>query len=143
MSAIRILHVEDSEADILLMQDALQDLSFPHTTDIVRNGYEAIQFLNKTGEYASSITPDLVLLDINMPLMDGHELLHSIKTNDNIKHIPVIMLTTSSSQNDILKSYRKFASSYIIKPDNVDDFGRVAKSIESFWMQVATLPTIR
>lgn len=138
--SIHILHVEDSEADILLMQVALQQLTFPHTIDVVRNGYEAILFLNKTGNYADKLTPDLILLDINMPLMDGHELLHFIKTTDSLKHLPVIMLTTSSAQSDILKSYKKYANSYIIKPDNVDDFDSIALSIENFWMKTAALP---
>ena len=141
MKPINFLHVEDSETDIILIQDAMQELSFSHKTEVVRNGYEAIQFLNKTGEYKDKLTPDLILLDINMPLMDGHELLDSIKTSDSLKHIPVIMLTTSSSRNDIMRSYQKHANSYVIKPDNIDDFGNVAQAIEAFWMKVATLPS--
>ncbi|MFP5042128.1 response regulator [Parasediminibacterium sp. JCM 36343] len=140
MNSIHILHVEDSEADILLMQDAMEELHLAHHIEVVRNGYEAIQFLEKKGDYQDKFTPDLILLDINMPLMDGHELLEFIKKNPRTKHIPVLMLTTSSSQTDIMKSYQEYANSYIVKPHNVDDFASVANAIESFWMKVASLP---
>jgi len=141
MKPIHILHVEDSEGDILLIKDALEEGGFAHTLDVVRNGEEALQFLNKTGEYQHKGTPDLILLDINMPVMNGLELLELIKSDDNFKHLPVIILTTSSSKNDVLSAYQKYSNSYIVKPDTAADFDKVIKGIEQFWISVAALPS--
>jgi len=140
MKPIHILHVEDSEGDILLFKDAIEESGIAHTLDIVKNGYEALQFLNKSGIYVEKATPDLILLDINMPVMNGHELLDFIKADERLKHLPVIMLTTSSSRKDIFKSYQKYSNSYIIKPDNAADFDKVIKGIEQFWISLAELP---
>jgi len=140
MTPIHILHVEDSEGDILLINDAIAERGIAHTLDVVRNGYEGIRFLKKVEEYKDKLRPDLILLDINMPLMNGHELLDFIKSDDNLKDLPVIMLTTSNSRSDILKSYQKYSNSYIIKPDNAEDFNKIVTGIESFWLSVAQLP---
>ncbi len=140
MTRIHILHVEDSEGDILLIKDAIEEGGIAHTLDVVRNGQEAMDFLNKTGRYRDKQTPDLILLDINMPVMNGHELLDFIKSNERFRHLPVIMLTTSGSQDDIFKAYQKYTNSYIVKPANIDDFERVVRGIENFWISVAQLP---
>ncbi|MEO6229638.1 MAG: response regulator [Ferruginibacter sp.] len=140
MEPIHILHVEDSEGDILLIRDAIEEGGIAHTLDVVRNGQEAMEFLNKTGNFTDKQTPNLILLDINMPVMNGHELLDFIKTDERFKHLPVIMLTTSGSQDDIFKAYQKYTNSYIVKPGNVNDFERVVRAIENFWITVAQLP---
>ena len=143
MSVVHILHIEDSEADIFLIHEAIENLTIQHTIEVAKNGVEALGYINKTGNYKDKPTPDLILLDINMPLMDGYEFLQAVKNTDSLKHIPIIMLTTSSSQEDVLKSYANYASSYIVKPDNVDEYDRIAISIRDFWLNVAQLPKHR
>ncbi len=132
MNTIHILHIEDSEADIFLIHDAMKELTINHTIDVVKNGVEALDYINKIGNYINKPTPDLLLLDINMPLMDGYEVLHAIKHTEGIKHIPIVMLTTSSAPEDVLKSYSGYASSYIVKPDNVDDYERISQLYPGF-----------
>ena len=140
MEPIDILLVEDNEGDILLTTEALNDARVANNVFVVKDGWSAIQFLEKKGEFSNEKTPDLVLLDINLPKMNGHEVLEEIKSNPRTKHIPVIILTTSSSESDILKSYQKYASCYITKPVNVNDFLRVVTSIENFWVSIVQLP---
>ena len=140
MKPINILHIDDSEGDIMLMQHAFEEANFYHSLSIAKNGQEALLYLNKIGTTESKLTPDLILLDINMPIMDGYEFLDTIKNDDKTKHIPVIMLTTSSSANDVLKSYQKHANSYVVKPENLDDLTNIAKSIQNFWIKTACLP---
>ena len=140
MRPINILHIDDSEGDIMLMQHAFEEANFSHSLAIAKNGYEALLYLHKIGENKDFVNPDLILLDINMPLMDGYEVLDTIKNDDKTKHIPVIMFTTSSSEKDILKSYQKHVNSYVIKPENLDDLTDVAKSIQDFWVKTACLP---
>lgn len=140
MTPIHILHVDDSEGDILLIREAIEEGGIAHTLDVARNGYEALQFLNKVEQYKDKATPDLILLDINMPVMNGHELLECIKTDDKLKHLPVIMLSTSSSPMDILKSYQKYCNCYIIKPDSAGALDKVIRDIGNFWTSVGELP---
>ncbi len=140
MRPLHILHVEDSEGDILLLRDAIKDSGIVSTLDVVKNGVEALQFLHKEDKYKLAETPDLILMDINMPLMNGHEVLDNIKKDDKLKHIPIVMLTTSTAKSDILKSYQKYASSYIVKPNDSEDFDNVIKDIQNFWLNVAELP---
>jgi CheY-like chemotaxis protein len=140
MRPIYILLVEDSEGDILLTTDALYECKISNTISVVKNGWEAIQFLEKNGQYVNALTPDLILLDVNLPKMNGHEVLKNIKSNDALRHIPVIMLTTSSSEKDILESYRNYANCYITKPIESDDFMKVISSIEDFWISIVQLP---
>ncbi len=140
MNPIKILLVEDSEGDIFLIKDAINDAGIALSLDVARNGHEAVQLLNKEGIYQEKETPDLILLDINMPVMNGHEFLDFIKGTDKFKHLPVIMLTTSSSKTDILKSYQKYSNAYIVKPDIASDFDMVVKGIENFWINTAKLP---
>ncbi|WP_435354657.1 response regulator [Emticicia sp. SJ17W-69] len=140
MKPIHILLVEDNEGDIMLTVDAFEEGKISNNISVVRDGNEAIDFLTQTGKYASRERPDLILLDVNLPKKNGHEVLHLIKTNDGLKHIPVIMLTTSSSENDIEKAYKNFANCYITKPIDVNDFMVAISKIEDFWFSIVSLP---
>ena len=140
MRTIKILHVDDSEGDIRLMQEAFREVKLSHTLATANNGYAALQYLDNIVRYKLYSSPDLILLDINMTLMNGLDLLEIIKNDVNIKHIPVIMFTTSSFEKDILVSYQKYANSFIIKPYNLDELTEVAKSIRDFWLKTASLP---
>jgi len=140
MKPISILLVEDNEGDVLLTTDALYEGRISNTIAVVRDGWEAIQFLKKNDPYSTAITPDLILLDVNLPKMNGHEVLKVIKSNEGLKHIPVIMLTTSSSESDIMQSYQNYANCYITKPVDTEDFMKVISSIEDFWISIVQLP---
>jgi CheY-like chemotaxis protein len=142
MEPIHILLVEDNEGDIFLTTEALHESKITNRLSIVRDGWEAMQFLEKKGGYAHERTPDLILLDVNLPKMNGHEVLVAIKSNESVKHIPVIMLTTSSSEKDIFLSYKNFVNCYITKPIDAGDFIRVVASIENFWISIVKLPKV-
>lgn len=137
---IHILLIEDNEGDILLTTDALQEGKIDNDISIAKDGWEAVQFLEQKGKYALEPLPDLVLLDVNLPKMNGHEVLHYIKTSEKLKHIPVIMLTTSSAENDVFRSYQNHANCYITKPVDLDKFLEVIESIENFWISIVQLP---
>jgi CheY-like chemotaxis protein len=138
--AISILLVEDSEGDILLTTEALIEGRISNQLFVVKDGWEAIQYLEKNGKYNNSITPDLVLLDVNLPKMNGHEVLKFIKSKENLKHIPVIMLTTSSSEKDITCSYQNSVNCYVTKPVDSEEFLRTISSIKDFWISIVQLP---
>lgn len=140
MKTIHILLVEDNEGDILLTTEALQEGKIFNKISVVRNGEQAMDFLKKRNEYADAELPNLILLDINMPRQNGHEILKLIKADSNIKHIPIIMLTTSSSEKDIQTAYKNYANCYIIKPVDVNDFINAITKIEDFWVNLAHLP---
>lgn len=140
MKPIRILLVEDNEGDIILTQEALEDSNFIKSVDVVRNGREAMDFLLKEGGFANSLRPDLILLDVNLPIKSGHEVLTEIKANDRLKHIPVVMLTTSSSEKDINKAYKNHANCYISKPVEMKEFIEAISGIEQFWFNIVSLP---
>jgi CheY-like chemotaxis protein len=142
MEPIHILLVEDNEGDIFLTTEALQESKITNQLSTVRDGWEAMQFLEKKGSYATVRMPDLVLLDVNLPKMNGHEVLIAIKSNESLKHIPVIMLTTSSSEKDIYQSYKNYVNCYITKPIDAGDFLKVVTSIEHFWISIVTLPKV-
>jgi CheY-like chemotaxis protein len=141
MKAVHILLVEDNEGDILLTKEALEDARIHINLSVVTDGKEAIDFLNKRGKYAGADLPDMLLLDVNLPKKNGHEVLKYIKDDENLKHLPVIMLTTSSLQRDINLSYNNFASCFITKPVEAKDFLSVVSTIENFWISVVKLPT--
>ena len=143
MKSIHILLVEDNEGDILLTTDALQEGKAANKVSVVRDGEEALDFLDQKRKFVGVDVPDLVLLDVNLPRKNGHEVLHYIKTNEKLKHIPVIMLTTSSSDIDIRNSYKNHANCYITKPVESESFLNVVKSIENFWVGIVSLPSIR
>lgn len=140
MSTIQILLVEDNEGDILLTLEAFKEIKAKNTIAVVKDGEEAIEFLKKQGQYAESVMPNLILLDINMPKLNGIEVLDFIKKDDKLKKIPVVMLTTSSSESDISACYEKSANCFITKPLDFGNFLSVVEAIETFWFKVAQLP---
>ncbi len=143
MKPIQILLIEDNEGDILLTMEALKEGKFHNTVSVVRDGEEAIMFLNREGKYTNEQLPDIILLDINLPKVDGKEVLQFIKTHELYKRIPVVMLTTSSSEKDIVDSYNGYANCYIIKPVSFDSFLEVVRSIEDFWISIVHLPKFK
>jgi chemotaxis family two-component system response regulator Rcp1 len=138
MQQIHILLVDDNEGDILLTKEALDDARIINKISIAYDGVEALRFLRK--QIGGTDMPDLILLDINLPKMDGTELLGIIKTDPHLKRIPVIMLTTSSAEKDILASYNNYANCYITKPVDLDRFMDVVRTIEDFWISIVKLP---
>ncbi len=140
MKVVNILLVEDNDGDILLTTEALEESRIINTLTIAKNGKDALDFLYKRGRFSNETLPDLILLDINLPYKNGHEVLTIIKNDDTLKNIPVIMLTTSSSETDIYKSYSNYANCYIIKPIEVKEFIAAVISIKNFWLNIVALP---
>ena len=134
-----ILLVEDNEGDILLTQEAFEASKVKTEISIAKNGQEALDFLFKRGEYVNAKKPDLILLDINLPIFNGHEVLKLIKADSMLKKIPVIMLTTSSSQKDLDDAYENHFNSYVKKPLEIKEFLDAILKIEEFWLQLTTL----
>lgn len=141
MTQIHILLVEDNEGDIVLTREAFEEAKILTQLTVVRDGKEAIDFLTKQGEYSAAEMPDMLLLDVNLPKKNGHEVLRFVKGDDDLKHIPVIMLTTSSSPKDINLSYNNYANCFITKPVDVNEFIGVIATIENFWISIVKLPT--
>lgn len=140
MQPIKILLVEDSPGDIRLTQEALNESKICNSLQVVTDGAEAMDFLNKAGPYKNTPTPDLILLDLNLPKKNGFEVLEEIKESPSLKAIPVIALTTSVSEKDILQSYHLHANCFISKPIEYESFYNVIKSIEDFWLMIVKLP---
>ncbi|HCS21420.1 MAG TPA: response regulator [Bacteroidetes bacterium] len=140
MKTVDILLVEDNEGDILLTKEVLDESKIINSIRVLRNGKEAIDFLTETGISNKKALPDIILLDINLPLKSGHEVLEEIKNHSGLMHIPVIMLTTSSSEKDVLSSYKNHANCYITKPVDVQDFLNAITSLEQFWLNIVKLP---
>ena len=140
MNEIQILLVEDNEGDILLTLEAFKEIKVKNNIEVVKDGEAAIEFLKRQGQYAGSKVPQLILLDINMPRMNGIEVLDFIKKDERLKKIPVVMLTTSSSESDISACYEKSANCFITKPLDFGKFLNVVQAIESFWFTIAQLP---
>lgn len=141
MDPIHILLVEDNEGDIVLTTEALEEGKIANSFSVVRDGQEAIDYLEKDGDFEGATTPDLVLLDINLPKINGHKVLKYIKSNKQLKSIPVVMLTTSSDEVDIKKSYKNYSNCYITKPVDINDFMNVISTIEDFWISIVQLPS--
>ncbi len=141
MKPVHILLIEDNEGDILFIKEAFEETRLINDITVMRNGEKAIKYLKRKGEYKDAITPDLIILDINLPRKSGHEVLQFIKFDSELKVLPVIMLTTSSSDKDIIKSYENYVNCYITKPVEGDEFLKAVTSIENFWMRLAKLPT--
>jgi chemotaxis family two-component system response regulator Rcp1 len=137
---IEILLVEDSPSDAALTIEALKAGKIANRLTHVEDGVEAMDFLRRRGKYADAARPDLIMLDLNLPRMDGRDVLVQIKNDPDLKIIPIIVLTTSRSDKDILQSYQLNANCYITKPVDFDHFIEVVKSIENFWLTVVTLP---
>ena len=134
-----ILLVEDNEGDIVLILEAFEELKLKAEINIAKNGQEALDYLFERGTKNKSIKPDLILLDINIPIYNGHEVLKQIKEDPILKKTPVIMLTTSTNQKDINKAYQNHCNSYVKKPLNVDEFLDAILKIEQFWLQLSIL----
>jgi two-component system, chemotaxis family, response regulator Rcp1 len=140
---VNILLVEDNPGDVRLTQEAFKEGKIPVNLNVVMDGVEAILFLKKQGQYAHHATPDLVLLDLNLPKRDGREVLEEIKTDPNLRRMPVVILTTSNAEQDIQKSYNLYVNCYINKPVDFDKFFEIIQKIEEFWLKTAILPSNR
>jgi CheY-like chemotaxis protein len=138
---IEILLVEDNPGDVRLTKEALRDYKLINNLSVAMDGEEALNFLFKRGDYANSPTPDLILLDLNLPKIDGREVLKEIKSDKNLKKIPVIVLSTSESEADIEGSYDNYANCYITKPIDFNDFIEVVKQFQDFWISLVKLPS--
>lgn len=136
-----ILLVEDNPGDVRLTQEALKENKVRNNLSVVEDGLEAMAFLHQAGKYADAPRPDLVLLDLNLPKKDGREVLAEIKEDPNLKHIPIVVLTTSKAEEDIIKSYNLHANCYITKPVDLEQFITIVKSIEDFWLTIVKLPS--
>ncbi|MGA0900018.1 MAG: response regulator [Luteolibacter sp.] len=135
-----ILIVEDNTADLMIMQEAIQDTRFPANVHTTSNGEDALKFLRRVGDCADAPRPDLILLDLNMPRKNGHEVLQEIKSDRLLMRIPVIVLTTSQADDDISRAYGAHANCYIRKPVDFDAFCEVMRQIETFWIETVSLP---
>lgn len=138
---IEILLVEDSPGDVRLTQEAFKDARVLVNLHVAGDGEEAMAFLKREGKYSSKPRPDIILLDLNLPKKDGRAVLAEIKEDPNLQTIPVVILTMSASEEDVLKSYSLHANCYITKPVDLDGFLKVVKSIDGFWLSVVRLPT--
>ena len=140
VKAIEVLLVEDSPGDVRLTREALKDAKVHVNLKVASDGAEAMAFLKREGVHANATRPDIILLDLNLPKMDGRQVLAEIKENPALKCIPVVILTTSASHADIQRSYLLHANCYITKPVDLDGFLHVVKSIDNFWLSVVKLP---
>lgn len=137
---MEVLLVEDNPGDVLLTRLALEDGKIHINLSVVEDGVEAIAFLTKQGKYATSPHPDLILLDLNLPKKDGREVLAEIKNHQDFKRIPVVILTTSQAEEDIVKAYNLAANCYITKPVDFHQFVKIVQTIEDFWFTIVKLP---
>jgi chemotaxis family two-component system response regulator Rcp1 len=139
-SPIKILLVEDNPADVRLTFEALKEGKITNSLSVAKDGADALDFLYRRGEHAAAPRPDLILLDLNLPKRDGREVLAEIKKDEDLKRIPVVVLTTSKAEEDILRSYNLHANCFISKPVDYEAFIDVGRSIENFWLTVVVLP---
>lgn len=137
---IEILVVEDNPGDARLMLEAFKEGKVCNNLTIVEDGVEAMTFLRKEGKYKNVLRPDLIFLDLNLPKKDGREVLKEIKLDENLRRIPVVVLTTSEAEEDIMKTYNYHANCYITKPVDLDKFIKVMKAIDDFWLTIVKLP---
>ncbi len=137
---IEILLVEDNPGDVDLAREGLEESKLRNTLHVVEDGEQAMAFLLREGKYTDAPSPDVILLDLNLPRMDGRELLAEIKLNQDLRHIPVIVLTSSQIEEDIMKSYQLHANCYISKPIGFTEFVKVVRADEHFWFTIVTLP---
>jgi CheY-like chemotaxis protein len=137
---IGILLVEDNPGDADLTREALVSCKLYNLLDVVDDGEKAMAFLRRQGPYSTASRPDLILLDLNLPRKDGREVLAEVKTDEDLKRIPVVVLTSSQAESDILKSYNLHANCYVTKPMDLDQFFHVVRSIEDFWLSIVVLP---
>lgn len=137
---VEILLVEDNPGDVRLTREALKDTKVLNNLNVVMDGVEAMAYLRREGKYADAVRPDLILLDLNLPKKDGREVLKELKADEKLRHIPIVVLTVSQADQDILRSYELYANCYISKPINLDQFVEVVKAIDEFWLTIVKLP---
>ena len=137
---VKILLVEDNPGDVRLTVEAFKDGKVGNPMDVVKDGVEALAYLRQEGAYSDKQLPDLILLDLNLPRMDGREVLAAVKADSRLKRIPVVVLTTSAAEQDVQKSYLLQASCFITKPVDFNKFSEVVRGIDSFWLSIVTLP---
>jgi chemotaxis family two-component system response regulator Rcp1 len=140
---IEILLVEDNPGDVRLTQEALKESKVINNLSVTTDGVEAMDFLHHKGKWNQAPYPDLILLDLNLPKKDGREVLEEIKADNDLKRIPVVVLTTSKAEEDILRMYDQHANCYITKPIDFDQFIEVVRSIENFWLSIVKLPPLQ
>ncbi|MER6287096.1 MULTISPECIES: response regulator [Streptomyces] len=139
-SPIDVLLVEDDPGDELMTREAFEDNKIGNTLHVVRDGEEALDFLYRRGDHTDAPEPDLILLDLNLPKYDGRQVLEKIKSDPELAHIPVVVLTTSAAEEDILRSYKLHANAYVTKPVDLDQFIAAVRQIDDFFVQVVRLP---
>ncbi len=137
---IDVLLVEDDPGDVLMTREAFEDNKVANRLSVVSDGVSALEFLRKQGQYEQAPTPDLILLDLNLPRMDGREVLQALKNDDELRRIPVVVLTTSEAEEDVLRSYSLHANAYVTKPVDFDRFIDVVRQIDEFFVSVVRLP---
>lgn len=137
---VEILLIEDNPLDVIMTREALEGGKVCNNLSVVEDGEQAMDFLHRKGTYADAPRPDLILLDLNLPRKDGREVLIEIKADPSLHHIPVIILTTSKAEEDVVKSYKLHANCFITKPVDLEQFTNVIKSIEDFWFEIVKLP---
>jgi CheY-like chemotaxis protein len=137
---VEILLIEDNPGDVRLTMEALKEAKVINHLTVLKDGVEALAFLRRQGQYAKAPRPHLILLDLNLPKKDGREVLADIKADNTLKHIPIVVLTTSQDEQDVLKSYNLHANCYITKPVDLEQFIKVVRSIEDFWLGIVVLP---
>jgi CheY-like chemotaxis protein len=137
---IEILLVEDNPGDVLLTREALAENKVANNLHVARDGQEGWDFLTRTEPFVDAPTPDIILLDLNLPRMDGRQLLERIKSDDHLKTIPVVVLTTSSAEEDVVRSYELHANCYVTKPVDLVKFAKIIESIKDFWFMIVKLP---
>lgn len=140
VKAIEILLADDNEGDVRLALETLRESKIHNHVNVVHDGVQAMAYLRREAEFANALRPDLIMLDLNMPRKDGREVLAEIKSDDDLKRIPVVVLTISQAEQDILKSYNLHANCFITKPVDLQQFVRVVQSIEEFWFAIVKLP---
>jgi CheY-like chemotaxis protein len=140
VNPIDILLVEDNPGDVQLTKEALQEVKVLTNLFVVENGVQALDYLYKRNEYANAVRPDIIFLDLNLPLKNGREVLEIVKNDNELKRIPVVILTSSKAEEDIVRSYNLHANCYITKPLDFNQFAGVVKAIEDFWFTVVKLP---
>jgi len=139
---IEILLVEDNPGDARLTREALRDAKVRNNLHVAPDGVEALAFLRRQGKHATAPKTDLILLDLNLPKKDGREVLEEVKRDDQLQHIPIVILTTSQAERDIAESYRLRANAYVTKPVDLEQFLKVVQSIEHFWLEIVKLSRI-
>lgn len=138
---VQILLVEDNPGDVRLTREALKEAKFRNKVEVVGDGVEALAYLHQQGQYSGAMRPHLIMLDLNLPRMDGREVLAAIKKDADLRRIPVVVLSSSEAESDIARAYELHANAYVTKPVDINHFLQVVKAIEEFWVEIVKLPS--